>query len=79
MLLLGSLPDTWEAIIVSVCNSAPNGVVTWNLLKTKVLNEESGKIPDKDSSSSYSELLVTRSREISKSRGPGKGERSRSN
>jgi hypothetical protein len=28
MLLLGSLPDTWEAIIVSVCNSAPNGVVT---------------------------------------------------
>jgi hypothetical protein len=61
LLLLGSLPDTWETFKVTVCNSAPNGVVTWNLVKTRVLNEESRKIADKDGSSSYSEVLVTQS------------------
>ena len=79
LLLLGSLPDTWETFKVTICNSAPNGVVTWNLVKTKVLNEESRKIADKDGSSSHSEMLVAESRGRSKSRGPSKGgERSRS-
>jgi hypothetical protein len=78
LLLLGSLPDTWETFKITVCNSAPNGVVTWNLVKIRVLNEESKKIADKDGSSSHSEVLVTQSRGRSKSRGPGKGERSRS-
>ncbi|KAJ1270585.1 hypothetical protein BS78_06G063600 [Paspalum vaginatum] len=32
LLLLGSLPDTWETLKVTLCNSAPNGVVTWNLV-----------------------------------------------
>jgi hypothetical protein len=44
LLLLGSLPDTWETFKVTMCNSTPNGVVTWNLVKTKVLNEESKKM-----------------------------------
>jgi hypothetical protein len=39
LLLLGSLPDTWETFKVTVCNSASNGVVTWILVKTRVLNE----------------------------------------
>jgi hypothetical protein len=78
LLLLGSLLDTLETFKVTVCNSAPNGVVTWNLVNTKVLNEESTKIVDKDGSSSHSEVLVTQSRGRSKSRVPGKGERSRS-
>jgi hypothetical protein len=79
LLLLGSLPDTWETFKVIVCNSAPNGVVAWNLVKTKVLNEESRKIADKDISSSHSEVLVTQSRGRSKIRGPSKSEgRSRS-
>jgi hypothetical protein len=79
LLLLGSLPDTWETFKVTVCNSAPNGVVAWNLVKTKVLNEESRKIADKDISSSHSEVLVTQSRGRSKIRGPSKSEgRSRS-
>ena len=58
LLLLGSLPDSWETFKVTVCNSAPNGVVTWNLVKTRVLNEESRKVT-KASSSSHSEVLVT--------------------
>ena len=28
LLLLGSLSDTWEILKVTLCNSAPNGVVT---------------------------------------------------
>jgi hypothetical protein len=59
LLLLGSLLDTWETFKVTICNSAPNGIVTWNLVKTRVLNEESIKIADKDGSSSHSEVLVT--------------------
>uniref|UniRef100_A0ACD5V194 Uncharacterized protein n=1 Tax=Avena sativa TaxID=4498 RepID=A0ACD5V194_AVESA len=79
LLLLGSLPDTWETFKVTVCNSAPNGVATWNLVKTKVLNEESRKIADKDDSSSHYEMLVTESRGRSKGKGPSKrGELSRS-
>ena len=35
LLLLGSLPDTLK------------GVVTWNLIKTKVLNEEARRIAEK--------------------------------
>jgi hypothetical protein len=44
LLLLGSLPDNWKTFKVTVSNSAPNGVVTWNLVKTKVLNGESKKL-----------------------------------
>jgi hypothetical protein len=63
---------------ILVGHQAPNGIVTWNLVKTIILNEESRKIADKDGSSSHSEVLETQSRGRSKSRGPKKGERSRS-
>ena len=73
LLQLGSLPDTWETLKVTLCNSAPNGVVTWNLVKTKILNEEVRRIAERGSSSSHSEVLVTESRGRSMSRGLGKG------
>jgi hypothetical protein len=74
LLPLGSLTGTWEIFKVTACNLAPNGVVTWNLVKINVLNEESRKISDKDSSSSHSEVFVTQSHGRSKSRCPGKDE-----
>jgi hypothetical protein len=78
LLLLGSLPDTWETFKVTVCNSAPNGIVTWNLVKTGT-KLKSRKIAEKDSSCSHSEVLVTQSWGRSKRRGPSKSEgRSRS-
>jgi hypothetical protein len=43
-------------------------------VKTKILNEGSKNIADKDNSSSQSEVLMTKSRGRSKSRGPIKGE-----
>lgn len=39
LLLLDSLLDTWETFKVTACNSALNGTVTWNCVKTKVLKE----------------------------------------
>jgi hypothetical protein len=59
LLLLGSCPET--TFKVTIWNSTPNGVVTWNLVKIKVLNKESKKVVDKDTSSSHPEVLVTRS------------------
>ena len=73
LLLLGSLPDTWDTLKDTFCNSAPNGVVTCNLIKIKVLNEEARRIAERGSSSSHSEVLVAESRGRSKSRGPRKG------
>ena len=73
LLLLGSLPDTWETLKVTLCNSAPNGVVTWNLVRTNILNEEDRRIAEKRSSSSHFEVLVTESWGWSKSRSPRKG------
>lgn len=65
--LLGSLPDTWETFRTSVSNSAPEGVVTLDLAKSSVLNEEMRR--KSVGSSSQSEILVTESRGRSESRG----------
>ena len=33
LLLLNSLPDSWETLVVIVTNSTPNGIVTMDMLK----------------------------------------------
>lgn len=38
--LLCTLPDLWETCTFSLCISAPNGVITMDLVKNFVLNEE---------------------------------------
>ncbi|GJX96284.1 putative RNA-directed DNA polymerase [Tanacetum coccineum] len=38
--LLGTLPDTWETFRISLSNSAPDGVITMELAKGSILNEE---------------------------------------
>ena len=40
LLLLSSLPDSWETLVVSLSNSAPNGVITINMVKNSMFNEE---------------------------------------
>jgi hypothetical protein len=74
LLLLGPLSYTWETFKVTVWNCTPNGIVTWNLVKNKVINEESRKTVEMDSSSSDSEVFVSQSWGRSKSRGPTKKE-----
>ena len=64
LLLLGSLPNTWETLKITLCNSAPDGKVTWDQVKAKVMNEETKRLVE--SPSSQSEMLVTESRGRSK-------------
>jgi gag-polypeptide of LTR copia-type/Zinc knuckle len=40
LILLSSLPDSWETLAVPLSNSAPNGVVTLTMVKDSMLNEE---------------------------------------
>ncbi|RDX73802.1 hypothetical protein CR513_46533, partial [Mucuna pruriens] len=40
LLLLNSLLESWETFKVSITNSAPNGVVSLQMVKRSVLNEE---------------------------------------
>ena len=54
-LLLSSLPESWETLLVIVSNSAPDGVVTMSQVTSSLLNEETRR---KSSGSSHSEALV---------------------
>ena len=40
-LLLSSLPDSWETLVVSANNSAPNGKLTLDMVTSRLQNEES--------------------------------------
>ncbi|RDX90166.1 hypothetical protein CR513_28002, partial [Mucuna pruriens] len=40
LLLLNSLPESWENFKVSITNSTPDGVVSLQMVKGSVLNEE---------------------------------------
>lgn len=40
LLLLSSLPDNWETLVVSLSNSAPEGKLTMAMVKDAVFNEE---------------------------------------
>ncbi|VFQ75020.1 unnamed protein product [Cuscuta campestris] len=53
LLLLSSLPESWETLVVSLNNSAPEGKLTMDVVKSSLLNEEARR---RDlSSSSYSD------------------------
>jgi len=38
--LLSSLPDSWNTLVVSLNNSAPDGKLTLELVKNSLLNKE---------------------------------------
>ena len=40
LLLLSSLPESWETLVVSLSNSAPDGIVTMSQVTSSLLNEE---------------------------------------
>ena len=68
LLLLSSLPDSWETLVVSLSNSAPNGVITDNMVKDNMFNEKTRR---KELSISFNtEALVTERRGRSKSKKP---------
>ena len=73
--LLGTLPNSWETFRTSLSNSTLDGTMNMYLVKSCVLNEEMRR---KSQGSSQSDVLVTKKREKSKSRGPKNRDRSKS-
>ena len=72
LLFLSSLPDSWETLVVSLSNSALNGVLQLAMVKDSLLNEENRR---KDIGKDIAQALVTENRGRSKirsSKGQGK-------
>uniref|UniRef100_A0A2N9EH16 Integrase catalytic domain-containing protein n=1 Tax=Fagus sylvatica TaxID=28930 RepID=A0A2N9EH16_FAGSY len=57
LLLLSSLPDSWETLVVSLSNSAPNGVLQLAMVKDSLFNEETRR---KDMGKDDAQALVMR-------------------
>ena len=52
LLLLSSMLDSWNTLVVSISNSAPDGKLTCEMVKNSMLNEESRKREKGEASSS---------------------------
>ncbi|KAJ8504994.1 hypothetical protein OPV22_005880 [Ensete ventricosum] len=67
LLLLSSLPESWETLMVSLSNSAPDGIVIMSQVTSSLLNEE---LRRKNSATSHidSQTLVLENRGMSKSK-----------
>ncbi|RDX81121.1 hypothetical protein CR513_38240, partial [Mucuna pruriens] len=66
LLLLNSLLESWETFKISIANSIPNGIVSLQMVKGSILNEEMRR--KAQGSSSQSEVLVTTNRGRSEKR-----------
>uniref|UniRef100_A0A2N9IAG3 CCHC-type domain-containing protein n=1 Tax=Fagus sylvatica TaxID=28930 RepID=A0A2N9IAG3_FAGSY len=65
LLLLSSLPDSWETLVVSLSNFAPNGVLQLAMVKDSLFNEETRR---KDMGKDDAQALVTENRGRSRGR-----------
>ena len=68
LLLLSSLPNSWETLVVSLSNSTPNGVITVNMVKYNMFNEKARR--KELGISSNTKALVTERQGRSKSKKP---------
>ncbi|WVZ13786.1 hypothetical protein V8G54_011352 [Vigna mungo] len=75
LLLLSSLPESWDTLVVTLSNSAPDGKISLDNITDSLLNEESRR--KEMGSSSYSEANVVENRGRSEHRSKGKREKSR--
>ncbi|CAH9088439.1 unnamed protein product [Cuscuta epithymum] len=75
LFLLSSLPDSWETLVVTISNSAPDGVLSLDVIKESMFNEE---IRRKEMGVDNTHALVVENRGRSKSRGPKGHNNSRS-
>ena len=65
-LLLGTLPDSWDTLVVALNNSAPGGVLSMSMVKESLFNEETRR--KCLNYTSRSEALVIENRSRSQSR-----------
>ena len=75
LLLLNSLLDSWETLVVLLSNSAPNGVLQLVMVKDSLFNEETRR---KDMGKDNALVLVTESKRRSKTRNSKERSKSRS-
>ncbi|GFS37114.1 hypothetical protein Acr_00g0049960 [Actinidia rufa] len=68
LLLLSSLLESWETLVVSLSNSAPNGKLTTSMVMDALFNEEAQRREMGSTDQSESQALVS---EISRKRGLG--------
>ena len=74
LLLLSSLPDSWETLVVSLGNSALNGKLTMELVKDALFSEEARRKEMETYDHSGSQALITeRGRGSSWNNGRGQG------
>lgn len=67
LLLLSSLPDSWDTLVVSISNSAPDGALTLQMVKDCLLNEESRR-KEQEHSSETKAMVAENDRGRSKNR-----------
>ena len=67
LLVLSSLPDSWETLVVSLSNSSHNGAITMGMVNDNMFNEEARKKKEQGISF-HSEALVAKRQETSKRR-----------
>ena len=67
LIVLASLLESWETLKISLTNSAPNGVVDMELVKSGILNEEMRR-RSKGASSTQSDILAVSFRGRSETR-----------
>ncbi|GFZ08239.1 hypothetical protein Acr_20g0000470 [Actinidia rufa] len=70
LLLLSSLPESWETLVISLSNSAPNGKLTTSMVMDALFNEEARRREMGSTDQSESQALVS---EGSRERGRGQG------
>ena len=70
LLLLSSLPDSWETLVVSLSNSAPDGKLTMVMVKDALFNEEARR---KEAGMDQSHAFVTEGMHQRSGRGRSRG------
>ncbi|OMO51796.1 Reverse transcriptase, RNA-dependent DNA polymerase [Corchorus capsularis] len=75
LFLLGSMPESWDTLVVTVTNSAPDKKVTMKMAKDALLNEEARRT---NRESGSNQALVTQNRGRSREKGQGFRGRSKS-
>ena len=75
LLMLSSLPKSWDTLVVSVSNSAPDGKLTVEMVKDRMLNEESRR--KDEGHTPESEALVTERQGKQKWQGRSRGKEPR--
>jgi hypothetical protein len=74
LLLLSSMLDSWNTLVVSVSNLAPDGKLTLEMVKNSMLNEEARKRENGDASSYDAHVTESHGKHDNRGRSQGKSQ-----